>query len=46
LMEKLNCSMKDSDESDYINFETTDLVFDDIVKFVDAQEEDKGGSKE
>ncbi|RIB24793.1 hypothetical protein C2G38_2167669 [Gigaspora rosea] len=34
LMEKLDCSMKYSDELDYVNFETTDLVFDDNVEFV------------
>ncbi|RIB02306.1 hypothetical protein C2G38_2125544 [Gigaspora rosea] len=37
LIEKLDCSMEYSDESDYVNFETTDLVFDDNVEFVDAQ---------
>ncbi|KAF0552908.1 zinc finger bed domain-containing protein 1-like [Gigaspora margarita] len=46
LIEKLDCSMEDSDKSNYINFETTDLVFDDNVEFVDAQEEDEGSSKE
>ncbi|CAG8838863.1 8976_t:CDS:1, partial [Gigaspora margarita] len=46
LMEKLDCFMKNSDESDYVNFKTTDLVFDDNIEFVDAQEEDEGGPKD
>ncbi|CAG8852558.1 42040_t:CDS:1, partial [Gigaspora margarita] len=46
LMEKLDCYMEYLDESDYVNFETTDLVFNDNVEFVDAQKEDKSGPKD
>ncbi|CAG8790343.1 44766_t:CDS:2, partial [Gigaspora margarita] len=42
----LDCSMEYSDELDYVNFETTDLVFDDNIEFVDAQKEDEGGPKD
>ncbi|CAG8812985.1 30559_t:CDS:2, partial [Gigaspora margarita] len=43
---RLDCSMKYSDESDYVNFETTDLVFNNNIEFVDAQEKNKGGPKD
>ncbi|CAG8634007.1 2704_t:CDS:1, partial [Dentiscutata heterogama] len=46
LIEKLDCSINYPDESNYINFETIDLVFDDNVGYVDAQEEEEGSSKD
>ncbi|CAG8576695.1 24803_t:CDS:2, partial [Racocetra persica] len=46
LMEKLGCSTNYPNKSIYINFEITDLVFDDNVGFVVAQKKEEDGSKE
>ncbi|CAG8812870.1 5615_t:CDS:2, partial [Cetraspora pellucida] len=46
LINKLDCSTDYFDESNDINFETSDLAFDNNVGFVDAQEEEKGSPKE
>ncbi|CAG8722219.1 19642_t:CDS:1, partial [Racocetra fulgida] len=45
LMDKLDCSTDHLDELNNINFEMPDLVFDNNVGFVDAQEEEEGGPK-
>ncbi|CAG8546650.1 4637_t:CDS:2 [Dentiscutata heterogama] len=42
-MDKLDCSTDHLDESNNINFEMPDLVFDNNVRFVDAQEEEEEG---
>ncbi|CAG8840558.1 22626_t:CDS:2, partial [Cetraspora pellucida] len=45
LMDKLDCSTDHLDESNNINFEMPDLVFDNNVGFVDAQEEEEDSPK-
>ncbi|CAG8450078.1 335_t:CDS:2 [Scutellospora calospora] len=45
LMDKLDCSIDYLDESNNINFEMPDLVFDNNVEFVDSQEEEESGPK-
>ncbi|CAG8750834.1 20207_t:CDS:2, partial [Cetraspora pellucida] len=45
LMDKLDCSTDHLNESNNINFEMPDLVFDNNVGFVDAQKEEEGGPK-
>ncbi|CAG8554877.1 8804_t:CDS:2, partial [Cetraspora pellucida] len=46
LMNKLGCSIEGSDKlNNTINFEMNNLVFNDNVGFVDAQEEEEGGPK-
>ncbi|CAG8567843.1 7663_t:CDS:1, partial [Racocetra fulgida] len=47
LMERLDCSTRNLEKSnDTLNFETTDLVFDDNVGFTDTYKEEEDGSKE
>ncbi|CAG8802653.1 24334_t:CDS:1, partial [Racocetra persica] len=47
LMEKLDCFTSNLEKSNNtLNFETTNFVFDDNVRFTDAREEGEDGSKE
>ncbi|CAG8503195.1 8170_t:CDS:2 [Scutellospora calospora] len=46
LIEKLDYSIDYSNESNYVNFETIDLVFDDNVGYVYAQKEEEGSPKD